>query len=65
MKTIRLTESQVEGIIKKILSEQPEMESKGKKKDKKARCVPENSGYESAAPRQQQLFARGQAGREQ
>jgi hypothetical protein len=42
MKTIKLNETQVEEIVKKILSEQPEMESKGKKKDKKPRCIPEN-----------------------
>ncbi len=42
MKTIKLNEAQVQEIVKKILSEQPEMESKGKKKDKKPRCIPEN-----------------------
>jgi len=42
MKTIKLNEAQVYEIVKKILSEQPEMESKGKKKDKKPRCIPEN-----------------------
>ena len=42
MKTIKLTESDLEGIIKSILSEQPTDETKGKKKDKKPRCVPEN-----------------------
>jgi hypothetical protein len=42
MKTIRLNESQLEKIVKKILLEQPEMESKGKKKEKKTRCIPEN-----------------------
>ena len=42
MKTIKLNEAQVNEIVKKILSEQPETESKGKKKDKKPRCIPEN-----------------------
>jgi hypothetical protein len=42
MKTVKLTESQLEKIVKNMLSEQPEIESKGKKKDKKARCIPEN-----------------------
>jgi len=42
MKTIKLNEAQVQEIVKKILSEQPEMETKGKKKDKKPRCIPEN-----------------------
>jgi uncharacterized phage infection (PIP) family protein YhgE len=42
MKTVKLTESQLEKIVKQMLLEQPEVESKGKKKDKKARCIPEN-----------------------
>jgi hypothetical protein len=42
MKTVKLTETQLEKIVKNMLSEQPEMESKGKKKDKKPRCIPEN-----------------------
>jgi hypothetical protein len=42
MKTIRLTESDLERMIKSILSEQSSEDEKTKKKDKKARCVPEN-----------------------
>jgi hypothetical protein len=42
MKTIKLTESDLEGIIKSILSEQPTNDIKGKKKDKNPRCIPEN-----------------------
>ena len=42
MKTVKLTESQLERIVKTMLSEQSQGENKGKKKDKKARCVPEN-----------------------
>ena len=50
MKTVKLTETQLEKIVKNMLSEQPEMESKGKKKDKKPRCIHENviSLYEIA-----------------
>ena len=42
MKTIKLTETQLEKIVKNMLSEQPQEETKGKKKDKKPRCIPEN-----------------------
>ena len=42
MKTIALTESQFDRVLKKVLSEQEASESKGKKADKKPRCIPEN-----------------------
>ena len=42
MKTIKLTESQLERIVKNMFSEQPQEEIKGKKKEKKPRCIPEN-----------------------
>ena len=42
MKTIKLTETQLNEIVKKMLLEQPQEETKGKRKDKKPRCIPEN-----------------------
>jgi hypothetical protein len=42
MKTIRLTESDIQKIVKSILKEQDTSNEKGKKKDKKPRCIPEN-----------------------
>lgn len=42
MKTIKLTETDLEKIIKSILSEQPTDDTKVKKKDKNPRCIPEN-----------------------
>lgn len=42
MKTIRLTESDLVGLIKTILSEQQTNDIKSKKKDKNPKCIPEN-----------------------
>lgn len=42
MKTITLTESQFDRVLKNVLSEQDSNESKSNKKDKKPRCIPEN-----------------------
>jgi hypothetical protein len=42
MKTVRLTESDIKRIVKTVLSEQDVLDKKSNKKDKKARCVPEN-----------------------
>jgi hypothetical protein len=42
MKRIKLTESQLQKIVRSVLSEEEMESSKSKKKDKKARCIPEN-----------------------
>ena len=42
MRTIKITESQINTIVKSILKEEEMESSKSKKKDKKARCIPEN-----------------------
>lgn len=42
MRTMKLTESQIQKIVRSVLSEEDMESSKTKKKDKKARCIPEN-----------------------
>ena len=42
MKTRRLSESQVNLLVRKVLNEQEKLESGSKKKEKKANCIPEN-----------------------
>lgn len=42
MKTIKLKESDIQKIVKSVLSEQDVLDSKSKKKDKKPKCIPEN-----------------------
>ena len=42
MRTMKLTESQIQKIVRSVLSEEDMESSKSKKKDKKARCIPEN-----------------------
>ena len=42
MKTIRLTESDIQKIIKSVLLEQDVLDKPNKSKDKKPRCIPEN-----------------------
>jgi len=42
MKTIKITESQIQKIVRSVLTEEEMESSKSKKKDKKARCIPEN-----------------------
>lgn len=42
MRTIKITESQINTIVKSILKEEEMESSKSKKKDKRARCIPEN-----------------------
>ena len=42
MRTIKITESQIQKIVRSVLTEEEMESSKSKKKDKKARCIPEN-----------------------
>jgi hypothetical protein len=42
MRTIKITESQIQKIVGSVLTEEEMESSKSKKKDKKARCIPEN-----------------------
>lgn len=42
MRTMKLTESQIQKIVRSVLTEEEMESSKSKKKDKKARCIPEN-----------------------
>jgi hypothetical protein len=42
MRTIKITESQIQKIVRSVLTEEEIESSKSKKKDKKARCIPEN-----------------------
>jgi hypothetical protein len=42
MKSIRLNESQINRIVKTVLNEDDGMGNKGKVKDKKPKCIPEN-----------------------
>jgi hypothetical protein len=42
MRTIKITESQIQKIVRSVLTEEDMESSKSKKKDKKARCIPEN-----------------------
>ena len=42
MRTIKITESQIKKIVRSVLTEEEMESSKSKKKDKKARCIPEN-----------------------
>jgi len=42
MKSIRLNESQINRIVKTVLKEDDGMGNKGKVKDKKPKCIPEN-----------------------
>ena len=42
MRTIKITESQIQKIVRSVLTEEEMESSKSKKKDKKASCIPEN-----------------------
>lgn len=42
MRTIKITESRIQKIVRSVLTEEEMESSKSKKKDKKARCIPEN-----------------------
>ena len=42
MRSNRLSENQIDRIVKTVLKENDEVSSKGKSKDKKPRCIPEN-----------------------
>ena len=42
MRTIKITESKIQKIVRSVLTEEEMESSKSKKKDKKARCIPEN-----------------------
>ena len=42
MKNVKITEGQLDRILKNIVAEQEMGDTKSKKKDKKPRCIPEN-----------------------